>query len=626
MILQMEQGSAPWRATDSRPGKRVSINRFHLFAQSVMKLKYKILASLCLFASLPIMIFGIYEAIQTYRMEVTSNQQQIATGLKRLQNDLGRILGEAESDLEYLTKTEEVIRMMEGVEMEDVDEIAYWSEGLKTALSNFVRHRRSFHSIYFIGPEGKALVQTHLLENEQTPEPSTELPVAVTSVSESNPNGAFWVKQQKDMELWLRFKPSDSEVDAFLVAKVNLNPFFAASSDQELYVTGMLGGYEMDLVHGGKPATGTRPQMLRELDKSQDSWQKTVGSNLLGFRKFHPFRHAASDELHLVQARPKTVLTAPIIKRSLSMTAICLGAIVLAVIAGNFLGNSITKPIHHSISESSTSAYQMTQAIDLFSGNVSKIAKGTTDQAAAIEETSASLEEISAMSKDNTARVQSAKQLAIDTHSVAETGSMDVVEMDQAMNSIKESSQDISRIINTIDEVAFQTNLLALNAAVEAARAGESGAGFAVVADEVRELAKRSAIAAKQTSDIIRNSVKRIEKGVEISGKLSDSLKEIVKQSTQVDTIVAEMAVAANEQDLGIQQIKSAIQQIDLVTHSNVSDTNECQESVQTLCSQAEFLESVMQQLAIIVDGGKNSTNQEEEDKPLLQTMQKPTN
>jgi len=268
----------------------------------------------------------------------------------------------------------------------------------------------------------------------------------------------------------------------------------------------------------------------------------------------------------------------------------------------------------------------MTQAIDLFSGNVSKIAKGTTDQAAAIEETSASLEEISAMSKDNTARVQSAKQLAIDTHSVAETGSMDVVEMDQAMNSIKESSQDISRIINTIDEVAFQTNLLALNAAVEAARAGESGAGFAVVADEVRELAKRSAIAAKQTSDIIRNSVQRIEKGAEISGKLSDSLKEIVKQSTQVDTIVAEMAVAANEQDLGIQQIKSAIQQIDLVTHSNVSDTNECQESVQTLCSQAEFLESVMQQLAIIVDGGKNSTNQEEEDKPLLQTMQKPTN
>jgi len=161
---------------------------------------------------------------------------------------------------------------------------------------------------------------------------------------------------------------------------------------------------------------------------------------------------------------------------------------------------------------------------------------------------------------------------------------------------------------------------------VEAARAGESGAGFAVVADEVRELAKRSAIAAKQTSDIIRNSVQRIEKGAEISGKLSDSLKEIVKQSTQVDTIVAEMAVAANEQDLGIQQIKSAIQQIDLVTHSNVSDTNECQESVQTLCSQAEFLESVMQQLAIIVDGGKNSTNQEEEDKPLLQTMQKPTN
>ena len=135
-----------------------------------------------------------------------------------------------------------------------------------------------------------------------------------------------------------------------------------------------------------------------------------------------------------------------------------------------------------------------------------------------------------------------------------------------------------------------------------------------MVADEVRELAKRSAIAAKQTSDIIRNSVQRIEKGAEISGKLSDSLKEIVEQSNQVDTIVAEMAVAANEQDLGIQQIKSAIEQIDLVTHSNVSDTNECQESVQTLCSQAEFLEGVMQQLAKMVEGGKAAPGQEEDD------------
>src|SRR6185436_17915358 len=145
-----------------------------------------------------------------------------------------------------------------------------------------------------------------------------------------------------------------------------------------------------------------------------------------------------------------------------------------------------------------------------------------------------------------------AKTLAGETRSAAESGNDDMTAMREAMDAIKTSSRDIAKIIKTIDEIAFQTNLLALNAAVEAARAGESGAGFAVVAEEVRNLAQRSAQAARETTAKIEDSIKKSERGVVLNGKVASGLREIATKARQVDDLVAEIATASTEQNQGI--------------------------------------------------------------------------
>ena len=144
-----------------------------------------------------------------------------------------------------------------------------------------------------------------------------------------------------------------------------------------------------------------------------------------------------------------------------------------------------------------------------------------------------------------------------------------------AMNDIKGSSDEVAKIIKTIDEIAFQTNILALNAAVEAARAGEAGMGFAVVADEVRNLAQRAAPAAKETSGKIETAVTKTTQGVQISAKVAQSLQEIVAKVRQVDELAAEVAAASREQSQGIEQVNTAVTQMDKVTQSSAATAEE---------------------------------------------------
>ena len=180
------------------------------------------------------------------------------------------------------------------------------------------------------------------------------------------------------------------------------------------------------------------------------------------------------------------------------------------------------------------------------------VSEGASEQAASLEETSASLEEIASMTKRNADNAQRAKDLAGQTRTAADKGSADMQAMTAAMNAIKTSSGNISKIIKTIDEIAFQTNILALNAAVEAARAGEAGMGFAVVAEEVRSLAQRSAQAARETAESIDDSIQKSARGAQICGQVESSLQEIVVKAREVDELVAEIASASSEQSQGI--------------------------------------------------------------------------
>lgn len=218
------------------------------------------------------------------------------------------------------------------------------------------------------------------------------------------------------------------------------------------------------------------------------------------------------------------------------------------------------------------------------------LAEGSTEQAASLEETSSSLEEMASMTKRNAESAHQAKDLSNLTRSSADLGAAHMAEMRTAMSAIKTSSDDIAKIIKTIDEIAFQTNLLALNAAVEAARAGEAGMGFAVVADEVRSLAQRSAVSAKETAAKIEDAIRKSEHGVAVSDKVAEALAEIVDKARKMDVLVAEIATASSEQSQGLAQLNTAVSQMDKVTQANASGAEESASAAEELSAQASAM------------------------------------
>jgi len=282
---------------------------------------------------------------------------------------------------------------------------------------------------------------------------------------------------------------------------------------------------------------------------------------------------------------------------------IAAGVLVGALLAGWFITRSINHALQAITADLNDAAVQVASASGQVSASSQTLAEGSSEQAASLEETSSSLEELASMTKRNAESAQSAKLLSGETRHAAETGNTDMVDMRSAMDAIKGSSNDIAKIIKTIDEIAFQTNILALNAAVEAARAGEAGAGFAVVAEEVRALAQRSATAAKETADKIEDSIAKSEHGAAVSAKVASSLDIIVNKARKVDDLVAGIASASQEQNAGIGQINAAVGQMDKVTQSNAGNAEETAAAAEELSGQSVSLKEIASQLRQLVGG-----------------------
>ena len=218
------------------------------------------------------------------------------------------------------------------------------------------------------------------------------------------------------------------------------------------------------------------------------------------------------------------------------------------------------------------------------------LSQGATEQASSVEELSSSLEEIAVQTKQNAENANRANQLSETAKENASNGNYQMKDMLKAMDEINDSSSNISKIIKVIDDIAFQTNILALNAAVEAARAGQHGKGFAVVAEEVRNLAARSAKAAKETTDMIEGSIKKVNGGTKIANQTADALVQIVDNITKVATLVADIATASNEQAAGIAQVNQGILQVSDVVQMNSATSEESAAASEELSGQAEML------------------------------------
>jgi methyl-accepting chemotaxis protein len=263
----------------------------------------------------------------------------------------------------------------------------------------------------------------------------------------------------------------------------------------------------------------------------------------------------------------------------------------------------ITRPIGAIATRLSSESAQTNAAAHQVSQVSQSIADGASQQASAIEESSSALHEMASMTTRNSENAQMAKTLASEARGTADAGAREMQEMKIAMSAIKASSTEISKIIKTIDEIAFQTNILALNAAVEAARAGEAGAGFAVVADEVRTLAQRCAQAAHETSDKISDSALKSEQGVAISVKMGDNLGAIVERIRKLDEMIAGIAQASHEQSDGIGQLNNTMAGMDKITQSNAALAQQSAASSDELKAQAEQVQSAVSELMRMVDG-----------------------
>ncbi|MBU0995139.1 MAG: CZB domain-containing protein [Proteobacteria bacterium] len=290
-----------------------------------------------------------------------------------------------------------------------------------------------------------------------------------------------------------------------------------------------------------------------------------------------------------------------------NLTILCMIAVILGIFLSVMISKGIVAILKAVSDQMNDSSEQVSTAADQVSGTSQLLAEGASEQAASIEETSSSLEEMSSMTKQNASNASQADALMIQTHQVVSKANDSMTKLTKSMADITQASEETSKIIKTIDEIAFQTNLLALNAAVEAARAGEAGAGFAVVADEVRNLAMRAAQAAKNTAGLIEGTVKKINEGADLVKTTNEAFVEVAESSAKIGNLINEIASASKEQAEGINQVNKAVTEMDQVTQQNAANAEESASAAEEMSAQAKQMKEHVIDMMKLVGGNTNT-------------------
>ncbi|MFH1154169.1 MAG: methyl-accepting chemotaxis protein [Pseudomonadota bacterium] len=341
-----------------------------------------------------------------------------------------------------------------------------------------------------------------------------------------------------------------------------------------------------------------------------------VQANTIFATKTKPNLHEVQGLLKEIRATAgKNVITdeamlsaATGVKRN--VTILGMAAIILGLGFAFLIVRSIVSVLSSVSQRMDEGANQVSAASTQVSAASQSLAQGSSEQAASIEETSSSLEEMSSMTHKNAENAGEADRLMKEANTIVVKANQSMEQVTRSMTEITQASEETSRIIKTIDEIAFQTNLLALNAAVEAARAGEAGAGFAVVADEVRNLAMRAAEAARSTSDLIEGTVKKVSQGNLLVSDTSEAFSEVAQSTAKVAQLLSEISAASSEQSTGIEQINLAVVEMDKVVQQNAATAEESASAAEELDAQAYQLKEAVTDLIQIVGGTARSLSE----------------
>ncbi len=409
---------------------------------------------------------------------------------------------------------------------------------------------------------------------------------------ESSVRSMLWAGLDNDQALYAaEKKKSLDEFDAASKAVDGLALALAGRSDQAHAVTLRQKFDEWKTLHSQIVElgdTGRVAEALETLNKKATPLFRTAEESAQSIAN-QMFKATDDATLSLSESRSRTI-TALVI-----LVALVVGGLVA------WLVHSINSSLRGMSRELGDGGQLVVEASAQMSASAQSMSQGAAEQAASLEETSASMEEIAAMTRTNADNSQQAASLMGEAARVLDQSNKSLADMVGAMNSIKESSNRVSKIIKTIDEIAFQTNILALNAAVEAARAGEAGMGFAVVADEVRNLAQRSAQAARDTTSLIEGAIASSSEGSQRVEQAAESFAAITQRVTEVKRLVDSVSVASDQQAHGIEQVLQGIRQMEKVTQTTAATAEESAAASEQLNAQAGLTRRLVERLESMV-------------------------
>ncbi|MBN1411749.1 MAG: hypothetical protein JW969_12955 [Spirochaetales bacterium] len=406
------------------------------------------------------------------------------------------------------------------------------------------------------------------------------------------------VTKEKVMAVWNEKKAESKEEIDYILSTVDTDKERSAANEVKTAFTSLVSLLEEEMIPATFASQGITPEILA-MDVRMDGFiEKMQGPLEELVVDMDKEAEAAAREFDANYA-------------ATFMVSLIIGilAVLIGILISILLTRSISGPLMKISDTLTSSSGQIASASSQLSSSSQEIANGATEQASSIEETTSSMEELASMVKQNVSNAQEASTLADKASEASQTGYSQMETMLGSINEINKSSDEIRKVINVIDSLAFQTNMLALNAAVEAARAGEAGMGFAVVADEVKNLANRSAEAAKDTASMIEESIKRTEQGMEIATKLAETFKQILNNAKKVSEMSKEVETASRQQDSGINQVNKAIVQFDEVVQNNANSAEETASSAEEMTAQAENLKGIVETLTELVTGRANGHN-----------------